>query len=358
MRIGILTFHNIINPGAYTQTFALMNTLKNFGNKVEIINYIKPAFYIISLLDVCWNKNPIDILLKTKRYLKYRKCHKRFNLNPKNFVFNPMKLKTDKYDVIIVGSDVVWDYKKPNPSSILRYFGMSSEPTYFGIGLHPKKLISYAASCSTANMDDIPPNFVIDGLKKFSAISVRDKNSKNIVKKYTGLDGEIVLDPTFLFDFSGYEILPKEKDYLLVYTFRSFGLSSGQIKQIKNFARQKNIQIIAINFRQKWCNKNVIAVDPFEWLGYFKNATYIVTTTFHGTVFSIKYNSNFCVIDNSFIHNKTHAILSELNLQNRVISDNNSIEDIFNNIIDYNVVNSKLNFLKNKSLNFLKMSLK
>jgi len=349
MKIGILTFHNAINPGAYAQAFALMNIIKNFGHEVEIINYIRPRATFNYLLNIFLNKNPIDVFLKTKRYLKYRKCHKRFNLNPKNFVINPMKLKTDKYDVIIVGSDVVWNYKRSL---------MSPGRIFFGIGLHPKKLISYAASCGTENIGDVPPNFVIGGLKNFSTISVRDENSKDIVKKYVGVDAEIVLDPTLLFDFSGYEILPKVKDYLLVYTFRSFGLSSSQIKQIKNFARQKNIQIIAINSRQKWCDKNVIAVDPFEWLGYFKNAAYIITTTFHGTIFSIKYNADFCVIDNPFTHNKTQGILSELNLQNRVSSDNNSIENILNNKIDYNMVDSKLNFLKNKSLNFLKRALK
>jgi len=347
MKIGILTFHNAINPGAYAQAFALMNIIKNFGHEVEIINYIRPTATFSYLLNIFLNKNPIDVFLKTKRYLKYRKCHKRFNLNPKNFVINSMKLKTDKYDVIIVGSDVVWNYNRSH---------MSPGRIFFGIGLHPKKLISYAASCGTENIGDVPPNFVIGGLKKFSDISVRDENSKDIVKKYIRVDAEIVLDPTLLFDFSGYEILPKVKDYLLVYALEQ--LNDSQIKQIKNFAMQKNIQLIAIHSRRKWCDKNVIAVDPFEWLGYFKNATYIVTTTFHGTIFSIKYNTNFCVVDNSRIHNKTQAILSELNLQNRVISDNDSIENIFNNKIDYNMVNSKLNFLKNKSLNFLNMALK
>ena len=347
MKIGILTFHNAINPGAYAQTFALMNIIKNFVHEVEIINYIRPTATFLYLLNIFLNKNPTGVFLRAKRHLKYRTCQKRFNLNPKNFVISSMKLKTDKYDVVIVGSDCVWSYQR---------LLMGPGRIFFGIGLHPeKKLLYYAASC-TANIDDIPPNFVIDGLKKFSTISVRDKNSKDIVKKYVGVDAEIVLDPTFLFDFSGYEILPKAKDYLLVYAVDQ--LNDSQIKQIKNFAMQKNIQLIAIHHKLKWCDKNVIAVDPFEWMGYFKNATYVVTTTFHGTIFSIKYNTNFCVVDNSRIHNKTQTILSELNLQNRVISNNNSIENIFNNKIDYNMVNSKLNFLKNKSLNFLKMALK
>jgi len=299
MEIGILTFHDSINPGAYLQAFALMNIVKNFGYEVEIINYKNKTHWFREYGGLLISKHPIAVFLNIKKILKYKKCHKRFNLNPKNLVLNSTKLKTDKYDVIIVGSDIVWDYKRPH---------LGSDPIYFGKGLYPKKLVSYGASFGSVNKDDNPPNFVIDGFKKFSSISARDENSKDIVKKLAGIDAEIVLDPTFLFDFSEYEVLPKEKDYLLVYDTY---LSNSAIDKLKDFSRQKKIQTIAINFKQKWCDKNIILVDPFEWLGFFKNAAYVVTSRTHGTIFSIKYNTNFAVVDNwEYMIKQSHSYLN------------------------------------------------
>ena len=51
------------------------------------------------------------------------------------------------------------------------------------------------------------------------------------------------------------------------------------------------MKLISVDYSNSWCDKNIIDIDPFEWLGYFKNAKYVLTSTFHGTIFSLKYKS-------------------------------------------------------------------
>jgi len=338
-KIGILTFHKATNPGAYLQCFALVKVLQNFDYDVEVINYINTKHIFDEYKGSFMVKNPIFLIENIIKILKFNKDCKKFPLS--KIYFTKKKTFGKYYDVIVVGSDIVWDFKN------LAY---GIDLVYFGYFLNTKKLISYAVSFGAINKEEMIPDIIKKGIQKFKKISVRDTNSADIIKKIGIRDVQVVVDPTLLYDFSGDEIDCNLSDFILVY---AFCIEDYQKDQIKKFAKEKCLKIVAITYKQNWCDKNVVALGPFEWLGYFKKAKYVFTSTFHGTLFSIKYKKNFVTIPNNSINNKIRYILDTLNLNNRIWNEKEKLDDIINNNIDYTKVGVSLNKLTEDSLKFL-----
>ncbi|WP_319558026.1 polysaccharide pyruvyl transferase family protein [Thiomicrorhabdus sp.] len=339
MKVGILTFHEGINHGAYMQAFSTYQFLLQNGYDAEIINYKNRTHYLFELKAFLVKKNPLHILQNIKKIRAFKEDHSSMNLG--KMLFDRRKL-IGKYDAIVVGSDIVWNFKS-------RFLGR--DPVYFGKDLEDSKLISYAPSFGNVNSDDAIPDFVSEGLQYFSSISVRDINSSNLVKKVIGVEPKIVLDPTFLIDAKPFEQSTgaERKPYLLVYAYY---LRDGEIKSAIAFARKKGLEIISIGYQNTWADKNVIALGPFEWLSYFHHASFVLTSTFHGTIFSLKYEKNFATSMNDNIKNKTISLIKHLDLADRFV-EGGDVADVFRQEIDYSVINKKLTPLVQDSQEFL-----
>lgn len=257
-------------------------------------------------------------------------------------------INKEQFDVVIIGSDEVWNTDAVGVDKIK-----------FGLGLEAKKIVSYAASAGSVDANSKVPDFVIEGLKKFNSISVRDYSTQNLVKKYLGFDPIIVLDPTFLYEIPFSE--PKKyrdiikKDYILVYYSN---LTDKHIKEIKNYARDNGLIIIGAGHFGKWFDYNLIDINPLEWNYLFKKAKFVITGTFHGTIFSIIHSKLFCVYPTSPNRvKKVYSLLSQLDLIERMLDKQSNIIEILNIPIDYSTVDSKLNEMREISLEFLKNSL-
>lgn len=136
------------------------------------------------------------------------------------------------------------------------------------------------------------------------------------------------LDPVFIYPFKEEIIEPAEKDYIIVYGYDERIHEDGIIEGVKRIAKKFNKKIISIGGYQRWCDEN-IAPSPFEVLGYFKNADFIVTDTFHGTVFSIKYQKKFATVVRSQNKQKLLDLLDFFGLKDRIVDHRYSnIEEI------------------------------
>ncbi len=341
-KVGILTFFDGINHGAYLQCFGLYQAIKKLGYNVKIINYKNPLHFIKEYKIFLWTKRPAVLYNNIKKILKFKKEQKLFPVT--KFTFRNIKVK-EKFDTVVVGSDIVWNFKNP-------LFGF--DPIYFGHHLNTDRLISYAPSFGSMTIKDDMPALAKEGIEKFKHISVRDENSRILVEQHTQRKAEVVLDPIFLYDFAKETIPCPDDSFILVY---AFSISDKQIEEVKDFAQKKNLKIVAVAYSQPWADKNIIAISPFEWLGYFQKATYIVTSTFHGTLFSIKYNKAFCVFPNDPINNKIKFILSYTDLTSHIYRDGVSVGDILSYEINNKHINSRLSILVDESLNYLKQSL-
>ena len=237
MKIGILTFHEGINHGGFFQAYSLLMAVKSLGHDAEIINYKnkihyekeKKAFLGVRVLI----RRPWRYVSNFKKIKNFRRAQKsQMILSPKKVALQKEKL-TKQYDIIIIGSDIVWNYQ---------WDFLGNDPIYFGHGLNTDKLVAYAPSIGTIDTE-ILPEYVITGIPKIKSIGVRDEKTALLVKKILGNKPAIVLDPTFLFLPFGKEEDIKYKDYLLIYGNE---FNQIQIQKIRAFSIANCLKIISI----------------------------------------------------------------------------------------------------------------
>jgi polysaccharide pyruvyl transferase WcaK-like protein len=353
MKVGILTFHHTTNYGATLQAYALWTTIKRYGHDVEIIDYrpyVGVKFYIEKILYRDDSVNPYWIpelvkafkmrrFLLSKMDLSKRKAYRRAGL--KNF--------DGQYDVVICGSDQVWcfnSFRGFNPSFFLDFVGRETKCLK----------ISYAPSFNTIDSLGKYRDLISKLLSDFDAISVRDSHSLQVLRQECNIEAARVLDPTFLIEYTGILSVPKLKDeYLLVYV-EPLNLEQEEI--VKSIAERQNLVIISVGNYIQVADKNLIGISPEEWLGYFSRASYIVTNTYHGTIFSIIFRKMFTVFAKEGKGNKTNDLLRLLGLETRLLSEGElgSWQEHFAPI-DYKAVCNKLEKEISRSKTYLSEAL-
>jgi len=243
-------------------------------------------------------------------------------------------------DVLIIGSDEVFNCLQKNPR-----VGYSKE--LFGFNNNANKLMSYAGSFGNTTLERLNDYGIVEEIKdmllKFDHISVRDSNSGMIVQQLTGKEPNYNLDPVLIYDFSN-EIpsVNIQDNYIVVYAYRN-RLRNEEINSIKKFAEKKKKRLICLGGYQEFCDEYIDA-SPFELLSYIKNAEYVITDTFHGTIFSIINHKQFV----SFIRKSVNGaygnqekmtdLLQRLGLSGRGIYQLSELEKIIEQPINYSEV--------------------
>ena len=231
----------------------------------------------------------------------------------------------------------------------------------FGEGLNANKVITYAASFGATTVDKLEKLGIKDTvaglLKKLNKISVRDANSVSVVENLTGTTPDKNVDPVLIYDYTKH--MPQSvdlKDYMIVYTYPGRITDKNEINAIRAYAKSKGLQLVSIGHYFPWCDKTIVP-HPFEVLAYFKHATCIVTDTFHGSVFSIKFNKQFCTIVRGMNSNKLTHLLEQFGLSARIANDVSKLPSIMETKIDYAPVNAKIAEEKERSIAYLKENL-
>ena len=235
----------------------------------------------------------------------------------------------------------------------------NNDPLLFGVGFHAE-VNAYAASFGTVSSDANLPDYVLKALKNMRYISVRDKKSAAVVERLTGKRPKVVLDPTWLWNFNEDRnvIKPKEEGYILVY---GQDFTPDFINNLCTYAKVSKRRIIALdcnNDHYGWCDEMISQKDltPFQWLGYFKYAAVVATSTFHGITFSLIFNKNFAFCKTSFIMAKVDQFLKELNLFELFDKDENDVFGMLNHDFNYPLINKIIEKKKEESLAFLCMA--
>ena len=161
-----------------------------------------------------------------------------------------------------------------------------------------------------------------------AAISVRDQNSYDIVEKLTGVKAEMHLDPVLIYGYEK-EITERKinypEKYMVVYSYQGRIKDKKEIKEITSFAKEHKLKLISIFCRYDWCDEAIIPETPFDVLGWFKGAEYVVTDTFHGTIFSIITGRKFVTLvrKSGKITNreKISSLLRLLGLEKRCVEE-------------------------------------
>lgn len=361
MRIGILTFHEADNFGAVLQAYALRESLIVIcASEVSIINYHQK--YISSPYMIFPKITASSIMGRIKAYIgvtfrlvnrvnrkrKFSDFRKHYLCVPKN-CFNPL-LYENAYDVFITGSDQVWNAR------ITHY-----DSTYFlDFCKYGEKRISYAASIG---VDDIKPqemNFLKNNICFLDFISVREKQSINLIECVCTKKVSHVLDPTLLVPTSHWLSICKNKSpaqYILIYQLAGND-EVGKIAYLLSRRLSIDVKIISDSVRKNDYGfikeKNL---GPLDFLTLLRGATFVVTNSFHGTALSIMLSINFVAIPHRTTGNRIRSLLETLKLEDRIVENSERITRDFPIAIDYTIPNKLLDEEREKSINFLKRAI-
>lgn len=372
MRIGIITFHRAINYGAFLQCFSLKNYLQKCGHEVEVVDYWPKAhadtYKIITIKRI---SNLIMHPLSLCKYLlgcsfSFYRTHKRiqkyrsllskyFNLS-KDVKYKTLSDAHDlSIDVAVYGSDQIW-WK----STIRDYEGF--DPFYWGNSI-PKniKRISYAASMGILNVNTEDKRFIIDHLKQFDYISVRENPLKELLSRLTKKTIHTVVDPVFLTSkeewgkYIGNTPIIKGK-YVLFYNL----IRSDEANDFAaNIARRHGLQLYEISGAVKpfdFRRHTLQTLDPLEFLNAINFADIVVTSSFHGTAFSLIFQKQFYSIGMGKRSGRVDSLLNMLGLSYRLVTDSFSFDK--NEDIDYSVITPRISEYIKESKDFLYCSLK
>lgn len=367
MKVGIISMQRVINYGSYLQAYSLKNIIESLGNKVEFVDYVKEPPIVKEDKKESITPKKKSFLKKVLVYLwenrsrksrKLREFYRAKMLLTRKFreeYFPELGVTLEqsyhnKEDVMVIGSDEVFNCLQANPA-----VGYSKE--LFGVNANAKKVIAYAASFGTTTLKGLEDygikQEVKDMLSKFDAISIRDKNSKEVVEELLGKKPEYHVDPVFLNDYAGK--IPNKvplKDYIIVYAYGK-RITDKEAEKINEFAQKKNKKIVTIGETQRFEWEHLI-LSPFEVLAYFRYADYIITDTFHGTVFSIKYSKKFATMIREGNKQKLTDLLCRFNLMDRCVADINKLEEIITDTIEYSSIQQKIAEERVKSIEYLK----
>lgn len=360
MRIGVISVHDSNNYGAYLQAYAMQHILKSMGHHVYFIRsrdkkYVKSIFYSKRLFISGLLKPPIVGIKRyfagIKKYHVFKQSWDCFqvvesdvitaNNQDTRFIFGQL-------DHIILGSDEIWNVTAP----------AFQRKIFYGIGMN--NVSTYAVSMGTATFNDLNKYpYIIEAIKQMDHILVRDISTKQIVKQITKKEPKLVCDPTILVDKEIFECqyhnsYLENNQYLLIYTY---GINKEIKKRIIKFAREKNLKVVSAGFYFNWCDYNVMC-SPLEFCQVIKNAEYVVTTSFHGSIFSILYHKQFVAIT---ARQKIIDIITRLGLKKSMLSENCTDEELkealTRNNFAYHIVDNEIENMKKDSYRELLESL-
>ena len=333
MKISIVTIYDAYNYGCFLQAFSTYTFLKDVGYDVSMLDCFDTSYKMKLIL----SKKFKDIVDKFNKYNHYKKDWKLLNLE---------KNRQQFFDCVICGSDEIWSINQPKYKDI---------PEFYGKNLNTTKLIAYAPSCGSATFEEsILDNKLVEGIKSFKYVFPRDELTKKISDAVRNEECKRVVDPTILL-LNKWELIIKDikmpidikEKYIVYYSY--FDEPSCKDNLIE-FANKNNLKIVSPNFFDRdWCDI-CLDMSPLEFLKLVKNSEYVVTTTFHGTIFANIFKKNY------IIESKGQKVIDFLNLievKNLKLykqgMNQSDFSDMLNLNLDYDKIFEKLNIESKKS---------
>ena len=373
MQIGVLTlWQSKDNYGQMLQCYALQQYLREKGHEPYLISYrfikeerqytplwkmllkVYVIYPLVSLLGMCVEKRQ----LADEEFEKY--CHEKkrsfddflkkyINLSKTYNDLDDLQKNPPVADCYVVGSDQVWAQLLSKPENSAFFLDFGDEKT---------KRIAYAASFS---MNEYPENLrskLTENLSRFNAISVRETQGIDICNS-VGTKATKVVDPTLLLGTKAFENISAKRlnpdKYAFVYQLNIASPDEICWTDAQAYCNENHLDVIATAssgyFEGLEILKDAKYVYPSipEWLSLIRYSEIVITTSFHGVVFSILFLKNFVYIPLKGAHSGGNArvlnLLSDLQIEEKCISDGRTFNDVASFEIDYSKCNR---FLKEK----------
>jgi hypothetical protein len=335
MKVGILTFSEVDNFGAMLQAYALQESVASLGHSVELIRYPRRPHSLLRLRRVYRYRRNVGQYLRALRadatYRGFRRRYYRCSRCCSSVA--ELRDYAAGFDAVIVGSDQVWS------SAHASIYG---EDSIYFLSFLPDagiRKISYAASVGSRN--DAHTNDVTASrwLPEFYRIGVREEYSREIVHGWSKRsDIAVVADPTVLHDFSHF-VRPRKynlpKEFILVYPVPKDGIAIGQLA-LDRLREQTELPVVAIvctnhvDFEFPGADLYVRAASPCDFVALFARANCVLTNSFHGTIFALKYQKPFTVYLNaeSGSAERLYDLTARYGVRDRIVDSLSLVDEV------------------------------
>lgn len=383
--IGIITIHNSPSYGASLQSYALYKYIENCGHHVEMIDLHRPyqndykksakyrlynekdrplsliiKLFVSSLINRCLGKNDSTVSLYSNGAVnKFEAFNSLVKFSKPYYGCDELYAAPPIYDIYITGSDQVWNPYQP----------YCIEPYFLTFAPKGKKRMSYAASLGIDSFpNDILSN-VKEWLAQYDAISVREEQTRRYLEDCTGLKITKVADPTFLLTRKEWKEIAESPSvpvdsYILLF---SLNHKPELLDYCKKLSADSGLPILSLRMHQPEYKEkdDYIAVTdagPREFLGYIQNASLVITDSFHGTVFSFLMEAGnvFTYISKGNKRGvRIENLYNELGCDGHIFYGelNRDFQDLQQNSIDRQSVNSRIDEMHQDSILFLNKEL-
>lgn len=380
-KVGLITIHGICNFGSVFQTFALQKKVESLGYDCEVINYKYPNEYHKAKYK---DKNPYATVNEGKDTyfdLWRKRFYYRFNYarrysqmmiqKYKRFVDTYLKTTSEyssieslfecegKYDIYLTGSDQVW-----NP----RY--MHEDVSFLLPFTESKNKIAFSASFGTSDIPDQYKELYKPLLSQYKHISTREQSGTTLVNEICSKPAQCTCDPTLLMNGDEWENLIKDKPlvkgkyilcYVLTYTSDPYPYASGLIEYIR---KQLGYKVVCIDdpdkywLNQRFINKN--GCGPLDLLNLFKNASFIISSSFHGAAFSVNLKKDFySILPPNINDERQESFLKIVGAEDRIIRVGDPMPNPGElHVKNWDGVSNRLNDYREESMSYLEHALK
>ncbi len=314
-KIGVLTFHRCINYGSYWQARSLVEGLRARGHDAVLLDHhsdrVTWAEYRCALQPSLPDPTPRSdfrhYAAKARHFLDafpLLPTTRRFGLDSPH--------ETEHFDTVVVGSDEVWNLRHP-------WYG--GQPIFYGAGLNADRVVSYAASFGNHDAGDGLDERYAERLRSFDRISVRDENSRALVREATGEETTLVLDPVLQFPDSARGSVapaPSEDPYLLVYGHNFPGWYADAMRAA---ARAHGLRLVSVGYRNDWAGEQRISAGPIDFARLVAGSSAVATNFFHGCVFALLNGKPFAAVSMPYRHHKLRDLTAALGARHHLVAE-------------------------------------
>jgi hypothetical protein len=316
-KIGVLTFHRCINYGSYWQARCLVEALRARGHDAVLLEHassrVNRAEWRCALQPVLPTPTPkSDTSLYARKMRKFFDAFAALPCSPCFALENPADMES--YDLVIVGSDEVWNLRHP-------WYGRY--PLFYGDGIRAKRLASYAASFGNYPASEGLDPIWADRLRKFEWISVRDENSQRILNRALGLEPELVFDPCLQFppqpqtDQQSQSLPDVASPYVAVY---GHNFSEWFSRDVRRWAKSRGYPLVSIGYRNDWADEQWLTAGPEEFAHFIAHADAVATNFFHGCVFALINAKPFVCELSDYRSNKVRDLMATVGGEQHLVS--------------------------------------
>jgi len=358
LKTATITYHKVYNYGALLQAYALQQAQLKLSIDNVIIDYSSEKNKVYKKIK---GKSLKILLVNTLRLLETlanlpairRRCQKFQNfsnqnlfLTPRYYTFKELQKNPPNADWYIAGSNQLW-----NVSTLLR------KEFFLDFGGDEVKRASYAVSMGSYEVSNNYQEQFRELVNRFDAISVREIEAKEYIEKLIDKEVDVKLnfDPVFLLskeEWSKFAIGKRIRNkYILCYPLSGHPLIQSAINRLKQLTGYPIVIISTELFTHIKGDVTIRDATPQEFVALVKNAEYVLTSSFHGTVFACIFNTKFYSFVGGTAPTRITGVLKCLKLEHRIAD---SIEEVNTNEIDFTEANHIIKKEKESSQDYLR----